>query len=85
MNLPDKPPPQSQPFSMPSPFPTKAPEPRPSVIARAKRPSLWVVLGIVLGEAVRVLLASHGASPALVDAAARAVQQATEQAAPQNP
>jgi hypothetical protein len=87
--LPSKAPPQSAPFSLTSPFPPgslppSTPEKRPSVVQRAKTPTLWTVLGIVIAEVVRTLLTSHGASPALVDAAARAAQQATEQAAPSN-
>lgn len=87
MTSPDKPPPQSKPFSMPSPFPPGSlqPEKRPSVVQRAKTPTLWTVLGIVLAEVVRTLLSSHGASPALVDAAGRAVQEAAQQAAPADP
>jgi len=70
---------------MPSPFPPGSlqPEKRPSVVQRAKGPSLWVVLGIVLGAAAKYFLATQGAPPALVDAAAQAVQQAV--APPSNP
>lgn len=84
MAPPDKSPPQSQPFSMPSPFPPGSlqPEKRPSVAQRAKTPTIWTVIGVVLGAAVQYLLASHGAPPPLVDAAGRAVQQAVS---PQNP
>lgn len=80
---PSKAPPTSSPFNMPSPFPpgTLAPEKRPSVAQRAKTPTIWTVIGVVLGVAVQYLLSSHGAPPALVDAAGRAVQQAL----PSNP
>lgn len=80
----DKPPPQSQPFSTPSPFPPGSlqPQKRPSVAQRAKTPTLLVVIGTILGAAVQYLLTSHGVPPAVVDAAGRAVQQAVS---PQNP
>lgn len=66
---------------MPSPYPPGSlkPEKRPSVIARARRPTLWVVLGIVLGEALNVLLSSRGVSPFASEAVRRAVERAAEQ------
>ena len=73
---------------MPSPFPPGSlqppePEKRPSAVQRAKVPTFWAVIGVVLGAAVQYLLTTHGASPALADIAARAAQQAVERAAQQ--
>lgn len=73
---------------MPSPFPPGSlqPEKRPSVVQRAKKPTIWTVIGVVLGAAVQYLLASHGVPAPIVNAASKAVQHAAEQqAAPQNP
>jgi len=56
----DKPPPTSQPFSMPSPFPASAPslqpQKRPSLAARAasSRPA-WLVVGVALVELIRAI------------------------------
>lgn len=75
---PSKAPPESRPFQMPSPFAVPVslqPEKRPSVAQRAKVPTFWAVVGVVLGAAVQYLMSSHGVPPQVVDAAARAVQQ----------
>lgn len=75
---PSKSPPESRPFQMPSPFAVPVslqPEKRPSRIDRAKVPTFWAVVGVVLGAAVQYLLSSRGVPAPVVDAAARAVQQ----------
>ena len=75
---PSKSPPESPPFSMRSPFPAPVslePERRPSRIERAKVPTFWAVVGVVLGAAVQYLLTSRGVPAPVVDAAAKAVQQ----------
>lgn len=73
---------------MPSPFPPGSlqpaePEKRPSVVQRAKAPTIWTVIGVILGAAVQYLLTAHGASPELADVARRAAEQAVQRAAQQ--